>query len=232
MAPMNKRGHSNSESAGHHSEVLGCQTLPHHLRFLELVVCTVACNTPRHGSGVTRLRTSNIRLSPGSTPEVIDVGENCFAMHAGRALLACARDPYRVLGLSQSATRRQVRKRYLELAKLLHPDSVSSGVSSDAFVELNAAYEELAALPERVRTRANRRPSNAWRHDEPWRRDWAEDGGEEDGELLMRLRRDSAGGRGRVTRASPSSACVRSWKNGEPPCFIICAACKTVEKTG
>lgn len=150
-------------------------------------------------------------------------------MYAGRTLLAGARDPYRVLGLSRSATRQQVRKRYLELAKLLHPDSMPSGMPSSAFVELNDAYERLVALAGRVPDHAPGRPRDAWDSDEPWRRDWVESDGQENGELLMRLRRDFAGGRTSVTRASPSSACVRSWKNGEPPCFVICAACKTVE---
>lgn len=151
-------------------------------------------------------------------------------MYAGRTLLAGARDPYRVLGLPRSATRRQVRKRYLELAKMLHPDSMPSGVPPSAFVELNDAYEELVARAGRVPDHENGRPGDAWDSDVSWTRDWVESEGQEDGELLMRLRRDFAGGRTNLTRASPSSACVRSWKNGEPPCFVICAACKTVEK--
>lgn len=144
-------------------------------------------------------------------------------MRAGRALLAAARDPYRVLGMMPGATKRELRDRYLTLAKLLHPDSMPAGAPAGAFAELAAAYEQLATNPERAKRGVGM--------EEPWRRNWSEDDSEEDGELLMRLRRDYAGGRGGMApHASPSSACVRSWKNGEPPCFVICAACKTVEK--
>jgi curved DNA-binding protein CbpA len=111
-------------------------------------------------------------------------------MHATRALLA-ARDPYRVLGLAPGASRRAVRARYLALAKLLHPDSMPPGAPPGAFADLAAAYEQLAAGPE---AGAGGGGGGVWGvRAEPWRRDWFED---DDGELLMRLRRDYAGGRG------------------------------------
>jgi curved DNA-binding protein CbpA len=51
-------------------------------------------------------------------------------------------DPYRVLMLQRGATKMEVRARYLELAKLLHPDS-PAGSNPAAFAQVSNAYEQL-----------------------------------------------------------------------------------------
>jgi hypothetical protein len=154
-------------------------------------------------------------------------------MRAARALLSAARDPHRVLGLAPGATRVEVRARYLALAKLLHPDSMPADVSPasptaapHAFAELSAAYEALSTRAEGACGVGGGRRAAA-----PRRHDWFEDDDHGGGELLMRLRRDYAGGRGSgLVQPSPSSACVRRWKNGEPPCYVVCSACRSVER--
>lgn len=51
------------------------------------------------------------------------------------------RAPHEVLGLSESATMDQIRKRYYHLAKIHHPDR--PGGNAGKFVEINHAYESL-----------------------------------------------------------------------------------------
>jgi molecular chaperone DnaJ len=53
------------------------------------------------------------------------------------------RDYYEVLGIAQTATRNEVRKAFLRLARRHHPD-VSFGQNDEPdFIEINEAYEVL-----------------------------------------------------------------------------------------
>jgi hypothetical protein len=50
-------------------------------------------------------------------------------------------DPYRILGLSQSANDEEVKKRYRELVKHLHPDTAGVSGTDCLFQIVLAAYE-------------------------------------------------------------------------------------------
>jgi len=53
-------------------------------------------------------------------------------------------DPYRVLGLQPSQTNEQVRKRYRELARKLHPDTAGIKGTEFLFQLVTAAYQQIA----------------------------------------------------------------------------------------
>jgi len=52
------------------------------------------------------------------------------------------RDPYRLLGLEPNASDEEVKKRYLELARRLHPD-VGGEATQELFKLVQAAYDEI-----------------------------------------------------------------------------------------
>ena len=55
------------------------------------------------------------------------------------------RDFYKILGLSKSATKNEIKKAYRNLAKTMHPDkNKSDPKASDKFSDLSAAYEILS----------------------------------------------------------------------------------------
>jgi hypothetical protein len=60
-------------------------------------------------------------------------------------VVRCARsgpfDPYKILGLSPSATPQDIKKRYHELALRFHPDSGKPGSSKERFQAVQEAYE-------------------------------------------------------------------------------------------
>lgn len=54
------------------------------------------------------------------------------------------KDYYNILGISENATKEDIKKRYYELAKKYHPDSSESeGFSEQKFIEINEAYHIL-----------------------------------------------------------------------------------------
>jgi len=50
-------------------------------------------------------------------------------------------DPYSILGLDRSASDEQVKKRYLELVHVLHPDKSGTPATTRLFQLVRAAYE-------------------------------------------------------------------------------------------
>lgn len=52
-------------------------------------------------------------------------------------------DPYRILGLSQSATDEEIKKRYRELVRYLHPDTSKTAGTTWLFQVVVAAYEAI-----------------------------------------------------------------------------------------
>jgi hypothetical protein len=83
-------------------------------------------------------------------------------------------DPYRVLKLGRGATQAEIRSRYLELARILHPDA-RGGLDSSAFAEIANAYQQLNEM-------AANGPSSALQKGYPF---------DDEGDLtsLMKLRR-------------------------------------------
>ncbi len=57
-------------------------------------------------------------------------------------------DPHDVLGISKDADDREVKKAYLKLASVLHPDVNPSPDASEKFVQVQLAYETLTAKVE------------------------------------------------------------------------------------
>jgi len=63
-------------------------------------------------------------------------------------------DAQKLLGLKAGATRREIRKAYLRLARRWHPDRNRRRDAAEKFLRLRKAYEELlAALPPEPRAR-------------------------------------------------------------------------------
>jgi len=60
------------------------------------------------------------------------------------ALAWAEMDPYKVLGLSRSASADQIKKAYKQKAVLYHPDKNPDASAHDKFVEINAAHEILS----------------------------------------------------------------------------------------
>jgi len=53
-------------------------------------------------------------------------------------------DYYKVLGVPRSASQMEIKKRYRELAKKLHPDKSKEEKTNEAMAEINKAYEILS----------------------------------------------------------------------------------------
>ena len=58
-------------------------------------------------------------------------------------LVECGRDFYKILGVSRSATRHQIKKAYRQLAMIHHPDRSTDPDSVQKFQDIGAAYEVL-----------------------------------------------------------------------------------------
>ncbi|WP_437982913.1 J domain-containing protein [Sorangium sp. So ce117] len=89
-------------------------------------------------------------------------------MDSKRKRTVRSRNPYRVLGVSETATDAELKERFRRLAKECHPDkNGGDAASNERMAKINAAYDELrdparrAAVDERLR--AERAKRNAAR---------------------------------------------------------------------
>ena len=59
-------------------------------------------------------------------------------------------DPYRVLGVSPTASNEEIKKAYRELAKKYHPDNYADSpiadIAEDKMKEINDAYDEILRI--------------------------------------------------------------------------------------
>ena len=53
-------------------------------------------------------------------------------------------DPYRILGLDKTASDEEVKKRYLELVHVLHPDKSGTPATGLFFQMVNAAFQSIS----------------------------------------------------------------------------------------
>jgi DnaJ family protein B protein 11 len=61
------------------------------------------------------------------------------------SLASANRDFYKILGVSKSATKNEIKKAYRSMAKSMHPDkNKDDPQASDKFSDLSAAYEILS----------------------------------------------------------------------------------------
>lgn len=57
------------------------------------------------------------------------------------AAVVLAHDLYSVLGVSRSASNKEIKKAYKKLALELHPDKNDAPDANEKFMQINAAYE-------------------------------------------------------------------------------------------
>ncbi|KAJ1482259.1 DnaJ domain-containing protein [Baffinella frigidus] len=78
--------------------------------------------------------------------------------HASGAKLAKVKDPYSVLGVSKSASAKEIKRAYLMKAKECHPDVNKAENAKEQFAELNNAYEILSDTQKREMYSLNPQP--------------------------------------------------------------------------
>ena len=72
-----------------------------------------------------------------------------------------SKDYYKILGISQSADEKEIKKAYYQLAKQYHPD-LNKGQTSEKFKEINSAYEVLSDSSKRLQYDASRKMNSFW----------------------------------------------------------------------
>ena len=93
-------------------------------------------------------------------------------------MMALAKDPYAVLGVSKDASQEEIRKAYRRLAKDLHPDlNPGDAEAADRFKEVSAAYGLLGDADKRARyDRGEIDASGAEQPEHGFYRDYADTG--------------------------------------------------------
>ncbi|KAM9800291.1 dnaJ homolog subfamily C member 16-like [Syngnathus typhle] len=82
------------------------------------------------------------RRHPGPSPLALAIFLLVFTEHLVET--TAAYDPYKVLGVSRSASQAEVKKAYKNLAKEWHPDKNKDPIAEDMFIKVSKSYEILS----------------------------------------------------------------------------------------
>ncbi|KAF0037067.1 hypothetical protein F2P81_009941 [Scophthalmus maximus] len=111
-------------------------------------VCSAATSPgPRGGAAVSRSPRGHghvVTLSGGVTGAIFPRVTSCRSLHTS-CRLANKQDFYEVLGISRSASQKDIKKAYYQLAKKYHPDTnPDDPEAKEKFAKLAEAYEVLS----------------------------------------------------------------------------------------
>ncbi|XP_046854087.1 dnaJ homolog subfamily A member 3, mitochondrial-like isoform X2 [Xenia sp. Carnegie-2017] len=73
-----------------------------------------------------------------------DIRNRWSLKHFHTSLQICQKDFYKILGISRSASAKEIKKAYFDLAKKYHPDTNKSASAAEKFQEISEAYEVLS----------------------------------------------------------------------------------------
>ena len=59
----------------------------------------------------------------------------------GTMVKLASKDPYKVIGVSKTATANEIKKKYYQLAKEYHPDQNKDPKAKEKFMDIQNAYE-------------------------------------------------------------------------------------------
>ena len=126
-------------------------------------------------------------------------------------MAALSKDPYKVLGVTRSATLEQVKKAFRRKAKQFHPDRNPDRAGEEKFREINSAYEILGDATKRARYDAGR--ARARSGGKGGSRKESSRAGRKAGELFGFMRGFRGSG---ASQAGPSAASKPASKAGSP----------------
>jgi len=93
-----------------------------------------------------------LRLLASSHHQTTSIWSLCHCKYYSKKNSTASVDYYKILGISPKATQKQIKQKFYELSKQLHPDRVQSiKADTDAFVKVKLAYEILSDVKARAK---------------------------------------------------------------------------------